>query len=362
MEVLEELTQTSSWYYAGFSALDRYFGTTSSEQQFIAVEGDLVTLAKAVPELDFPGIYHADAAAWIDGVRTYFTTFDPGSRRPQQSFRPLNLLYSPARERYIDPYDDYQAIRSEVLEPAPASYSPLHRLLDAAMAISRYSYTLAEPLTPVEPFPELPPETLRSVLTTILTGTSADRGMELLMEHGFVERYLPELMPMCSTSHSKEHHPEGGVWSHSVQTFRYRRGFDLRLTWALLLHDSGKPLAVPSEGRRFNGHAEIGARLARRILRRLNFPQEFIDDVSWLIERHMFPGALHKLPTFRTARLMDNRLFPLLLELYRCDLVSTYRGPDGYYRACKIYRDFLRNNANPYRDASGKKLIRLYVE
>jgi poly(A) polymerase len=95
---------------------------------------------------------------------------------------------------------------------------------------------------------------------------------------------------------------------------------------------------------------------------RLGFEQEFIDDVVWLVQKHMFPGALHKLPSFRTSRLMAHRLFPLLLELYRCDLVSTYRGPDGYYRACKIYRDFLRNNANPYRDAAGKKLIRLYVD
>lgn len=362
MEVLEELAQTSVWYYSSFSALDRYFGVSTTEQQFISVEGDLVTLAKAIPELDFPGVHFADAAAWIDGVRTYFTVFDEGTRHPRQSFRPLNLLYSPARERYIDPYDDYEAIRTDALEPTDAATSPLRMLLDAAMAVSRYGYALPRQLPSVTTFPQLPTETLRSVFTTIMTGELADRGMDALFDSGFIEAYLPELVPMHTTDHSKEHHPEGGVWSHSVQTFQYRRSRDLRLTWALLLHDSGKPHAVPSEGRRFDGHAEIGASLARRLLRRLEFEPPFIDDVVWLIHKHMFPGALHKLPSFRTSRLMAHRLFPLLLELYRCDLISTYRGPDGYYRACKIYRDFLRNDANPYRDAAGKKLIRLLVD
>jgi poly(A) polymerase len=59
---------------------------------------------------------------------------------------------------------------------------------------------------------------------------------------------------------------------------------------------------------------------------------------------------------------MADERFPILLELYRCDLESTYRGPDGYYRACKIYRDYLKNEANPFRSADGKKLVRLFVD
>ena len=59
---------------------------------------------------------------------------------------------------------------------------------------------------------------------------------------------------------------------------------------------------------------------------------------------------------------MADPLFPVLLELYRCDLESTFRGPNPYYRACKIYRSYLKNSANPYRSAEGKKLVRLYVD
>jgi poly(A) polymerase len=362
MKALQELEQSTRWYYASFSALDRYFGIDNPHLSFVAVEGDLVTLAKSVSSLDFPGVYNADAATWSDGKRVYFRCVEPGGRPPAQSYSILNFHYESAEKRYLDPYDDYRALRGKELRPTAQTYEPLHRLFDGAIATARYPHRLESDPAPVQLFPELTDETLRMVLTSVLTGPHADEGIELLRGHGFVEAYLPELVAMRGTSHSKEHHPEGDVWTHSIETFRYRRTADLTLTLALLFHDSGKPIAVPKEGRRFNGHAEIGAKLASRILRRLGFDKTIVDDVYWLVQKHMFPGAIHKLPTFRTERLMSHRLFPLLLELYRCDLESTYRGPEGYYRACKVYRDFLKHQANPFRDAEGKKLVRLYVD
>jgi len=130
----------------------------------------------------------------------------------------------------------------------------------------------------------------------------------------------------------------------------------------LLLHDSGKPAAPTTATRKFDGHAEIGAKIASRLLRRLEFADSVVEDVRWLVHKHMFPSALHVLPSFRTNRLMADPLFPVLLELYRCDLESSYRGPDPYYRACRVYRAYLKNSANPFRDLDGKKLVRLYVD
>ncbi len=362
MDPLAGLQVDAPVYLASFSALDRYFDRPEQPIIFAAIEGDIVTLAKSVPDLDFPGIRFGDAATWHEGRRIYFTCVEPESKPKRESFRPLNLLYDPSRDSYLDPYDDYPAIRSDLLEQTDEPIEPINRLMDAAITLSRYPKKLQDRLPPVDRFPDLPTESLRVLLTSILTGAYAHVGLGLLAEHGFVSHYLPELEGMDETKHSKEHHPEGDVWTHSLETFRYRRTLDLTLTLALLLHDSGKPLATPNGHKRFDGHAELGARLARRLLGRLGFAESIVDDVNWLVTKHMFPGALHKLPTFRTERLMADERFPMLLELYRCDLESTYRGPDGYYRACKIYRDFLKNDANPYRSADGKKLVRLYVD
>lgn len=362
VDSLADLRTKTAWYFSSFSALDRYFGLPEQPVAHITIEGDLVALARVVPNLEFPGVRHADAAVWDGERRVYFQCIEPGSKPPLQTFRPLNLMYDPVRERFIDPYDDYRSLRSAHLDPTSEVYEPLHRLMDGAIAVARYPHVLSAELEPVSHFPEMSPETLRSLLAQILTGPFPEQGLRLLDRHGFVDAYLPELTRMKGTAHSKEHHPEGDVWNHSLETFRYRRSQDLRLTLGLLLHDSGKPLAVPKAGRRFDGHAEIGAKLAARLLRRLGFEEQLVDDVHWLVSKHMFPGALHVLPTFRTERLMADERFPVLLELYRCDLESTYRGPDGYYRACKIYRDVMRHRSNPYRSADGKKLVRLYVD
>jgi poly(A) polymerase len=228
---------------------------------------------------------------------------------------------------------------------------------------ARYNFTIAPASLPgLDGVYDLPVDYERKLLVDVLTGRYAWRGFELLMETGFVDRYWPELAPMNSTNHSKEFHPEGNVWSHSLETLKYRKTRDPLLSVALLLHDSGKPYAGRTKDRAFSDHAGIGARLARDFLDRLEFSREFRDSVAWLVEQHMLPGVLHTLPVHRTRMAMRNTLFPVLLELFRCDLSSTFEGPEGYYRACNTYRRFLKNDENPFRSADGKKLVQLYVE
>jgi poly(A) polymerase len=363
VSALADLHQTVPWYYASFSALDRYFRQTEQPVEHVAVHGDLISLAKALPNLDFPGVPYADAAMWDDTTRVYFRCIDDPSKPEPQPFRMQNILYDPRGDRYLDPYDDYRSLRGDVLEATGEPYDPLRRLMDAAVAVSRYPHALAEDAVPGVPrFAPLSAEAQRTLLSSILTGQYPWKGLALLRDHGFVAEYWPELASMAGTEQSKDHHPEGDVWTHSLETFRYRRSRDLVLTLGLLLHDSGKPQAKRAGGNRFDRHAEIGAGLATKLLRRLEFPNETVESVRWLVHKHMFPGALHALPTFRTERLMADPLFPLLLELYRCDLESSYRGPSAYYRACKIYRAYIRNSNNPYRTSEGKKLVKLYVD
>jgi poly(A) polymerase len=229
--------------------------------------------------------------------------------------------------------------------------------------MSRYNYDFDPGHTAAaRPAEKPPPEYQRIILTDILTGMFPWKGMQFLADCGLLDVLWPELSGLDKTDHSKEFHPEGNVWEHSLESFRYRKVPDLTLTLALLLHDAGKPSARKSREKAFDGHAEIGARIARKFLRRLVFPESIVSDVVFLVKHHMIPGAMQRLPLYRTEKLMSKEIFPLLLELYRCDLSSTYRGPDGFYRACKIYRNFLRYRKNPYRTNEGKKLARLYVE
>jgi len=117
----------------------------------------------------------------------------------------------------------------------------------------------------------------------------------------------------------------------------------------------GKPDALGTQERPYDRHAELGAELAASFLRRLGFPQSLVQEVGFLVRYHMMPGALKKLPLYRSEKIMDSPLFPRLLELYRADLSPSYGSPEGYYEACQEYRTYLRNKANPYRRSDGSK-------
>jgi poly(A) polymerase len=93
-------------------------------------------------------------------------------------------------------------------------------------------------------------------------------------------------------------------------------------------------------------------------LERLGFGSPLIADIYYLVKNHMLPAALPRLPLIRTQEIMESPLFPTLMELYRCDESSSFKGLDGYYESSASYQAYLRNRRNPYRSADGKKLGR----
>lgn len=362
MDALQTLREAEiAHYYTYISVLDRYFRRQYSPNVYVYTPASLVELAKVLPNLRYPHLDSWDAA--VDEERTvYFRCGESATPDLPVSFPVLGLYYDPVGDVFHDPHDAYERLRADTIR-ASGDVGPLQTLIDGAVLLSRYPYEHAD-LGAGEPtaIDRIPVEKQRMILADILSGESPWDGLELLLEEGFVDAYWPDLASMDSIDHTKDHHPEGNVWRHSLETLRYRKTRDLVLTLGLLFHDIGKPFATPTRDNVFDKHANIGASIARRFLRKLEFPEDLVEDVGWLVWNHMFPGALHRLPVGRTESLMSSPLFPILLELYRCDLSSSYRGPEGYYRACRIYRSFLKNRANPFRASDGKKLVKLYVE
>jgi poly(A) polymerase len=226
--------------------------------------------------------------------------------------------------------------------------------------------------------PEGPPpqkEEQRTLLCGLLCSPNPGLGLEFLKYGGFLAEFWPELAQLDDVDHSKEFHPEGNVWKHTLETFRYRKSgdrksskpglggtkksYDLCLSLGLLLHDVGKASAESSGNHRFEGHAELGAREARRFLERLGFEPSLIADVYYLVRNHMLPAALPRLPLTRTEEILESPLFPILLELYRCDESSSFKGLDGYYESSAAYQSYLKYRRNPYRSADGKKFSRM---
>ncbi|GAB4364489.1 MAG: hypothetical protein Kow009_01220 [Spirochaetales bacterium] len=364
LTALEELKRAGiPFWYEGVSALDRYYKVPNRPFLYVMVEGSLVDLAKVLPGLQYPGRDHVDAEyPQPDGEVVYFRCMENRDSRwtPGPFF---SLLYDPSEGKYLDPEGVYGYLRKKRLGPAE-----LGSLLgyEAALLMARYGFQIeqdgneppAEAMTSTEASP-LDVATQKDLLSLVLTGKHAAAGLQYLLRAGYLHRYWPELEVLKDVSHSKEYHPEGDVWDHTTETFTYRKNEDLAISLALLLHDVGKPHAQTLEGRRFDRHAEIGTRIASQFLRRLGFEESLIHKVLFLVRNHMMPGALKILPIYRVEKVLESEWFPELLEVYRCDLSSTFRGPDGYYEACKIYRSYLRNKKNPFRTSEGKKIQRV---
>ena len=83
-----------------------------------------------------------------------------------------------------------------------------------------------------------------------MTGRAPEKGLRLLHDAGIVASWWPEMAAMAGVPQSKEHHPEGDVWEHTLATFAHRKVPDLVLSLGLLLHDAGKPRATPQDGKR----------------------------------------------------------------------------------------------------------------
>ena len=139
-------------------------------------------------------------------------------------------------------------------------------------------------------------ERVRDELNKLLLSDHPVLGLRVLVDTGLAERVLPEL-PALQLERD-EHHRHKDVYEHSLTVLeqaielehRLEQRPDLTIRLAALLHDIGKPRT-----RRFTGdgtvtfhhHDVVGAKLARKRMRALRYPNEITDDVAMLVELHL---------------------------------------------------------------------------
>ncbi len=344
-------------FYTSYSALDRFFKVSEPGPVYLLTDSSLINLARTFDDLRYPQSFFADAVVDHNHVSYFFRCYEESDPLPPVAFPVQELLYDPGRDVFLDPRGIYRELRRDTLSMNADPAAPLFLLSEAARLVSRYHYRADSEACREFSLPEPSAELQRELLISILSGRRPDKGLSLLYSSGFIEAFWPELHELSFIPHIKDYHPEGNAWEHTLETFKYRKECDLTLSLGLLLHDVGKPASTGTMEKPFDGHAEVGEEIARRFLKRLGFPAKLIREVAFLVRHHMLPPALKRLPLYRTRKIMDSGLFPLLLELYRADLSASYWNQDGYYDACRVYRSFLKNKLNPYRREDGKKQV-----
>lgn len=141
-------------------------------------------------------------------------------------------------------------------------------------------------------------ERVQVELTKLLMGTNPSAGLQVLVDTGLADIVLPEVPALALEI--DEHHRHKDVYQHSLTvlaqaidletTHEPASGPDLVLRLAALLHDIGKPRTRKFEeggGVSFHHHEVVGAKMTRKRLKALRYPNEVIDDVSKLVELHL---------------------------------------------------------------------------
>ena len=175
-------------------------------------------------------------------------------------------------------------------------------------------------------------ERVRDELTRMLTEGHARRAFELLDESGLLREVLPEIVKLHGVAQPPEYHPEGDVWVHTMMLLEHLQpGASPTLAWGMLLHDVGKPATFqppnpqkPGDRIRFNGHVEVGVRVAEEILRRLRFSGDDCAQILALVKHHMQFGDVKAMKQSTLKRFLRLPKFEEHLALHRADCLSAH--------------------------------------
>ena len=208
-------------------------------------------------------------------------------------------------------------------------------------------------------------ERIREELTRMLTEGHARRAFELLDTSGLLGHVLPEATRMHGVEQPPDWHPEGDVWTHTMILLeKLPPHATPTLAWGALLHDIGKPATYhldhtgPTPRIRFNGHVEVGVRIAEVILRRLRFSNDDTAQILALIQHHMRFGDVPHMRESTIKRFLRLPQFDEHLGLHWLDC-SACHGRLGIWQQMKArFEAEPEPDTRPHLLVTGRDLIR----
>ena len=207
------------------------------------------------------------------------------------------IAYDINNNEIIDPYGGLKDLSEGLIrtpDTADISFSddPL-RMLRACRFVSTHGFTPNNELFKaisknVERIEIVSTERIRDEFTKLLTGKDPSLGLKAFVESGLSELIMPELNELKIEVDPKHHHKD--VYEHTMVVLD-RVSPTLVSRMSALLHDIGKPKTKGIEDGKvhFRHHEVVGAKMSKKILKRLKYDNETIKKVSLLVENHLRP-------------------------------------------------------------------------
>jgi len=288
--------------------------------------------------------------------------YNPDSRKPEVCFGTVleddllrrdftinAMACHPLTGEIIDPFGGRQDLEAHLLravgnEPDKRFDEDPLRLLRGVRFAAQLDFTL-EPATrrsiarQAVKLQKISRERIRDEMNKLLVSANPAKGLDLLVELGLMEWIVPEVLALRGVSQQalKAIHTKD-VYAHVLRVVE-RSSPRLICRWSALLHDIAKPRTRTLEDGKvhFFGHEDVGAYMARDILKRLHFDRDFIESVSKIVRLHMRANAYTSDWTdggVRRLMLDSGNDLPDLLDLSQADITS--------YRADKVTRAVAR--------------------
>ena len=206
---------------------------------------------------------------------------------------------------FVDPFGGLDALRARELRTPGApevsfSDDPL-RILRAARFTAKLGLFVAPDVRAAmtamaDRLEIVSAERITGELTKLMLTPDPAAGIDLLVQTGVADLVLPEVSNL--RMEVDEHHRHKDVYQHSLTVLRqaidleprYGLQDDLVVRLAAILHDIGKPktrMPLPGGKVAFHHHEVVGAKLTRKRLAALRFPNDVVRDVSQLVELHL---------------------------------------------------------------------------
>jgi poly(A) polymerase len=267
---------------------------------------------------------------------------DPREDVERRDFTINGMMLDPVTNQILDfvgGRDDLKAgIVRAIGDPERRFAEDKLRMLRAVRFAARFDYKI-DPAT-MAAIQHLAPkirqvscERVREELTKMLTEGRARRAFELLDTSRLLPEVLSEIAAMKGVEQSPQYHPEGDVFVHTLLLLeKLPAGCSKTLAWGALLHDVGKPptFRVAPDRIRFDGHVDIGVKMAAEICRHLRFSNDETDQILALIDNHMRFADVQRMKQSTLKKFLRLPAFDEHLELHRIDCLSSHGQLDSY--------------------------------
>ena len=307
--------------------------------------------------------------AYSDGRRPDAVRFvvDPALDAQRRDFTINGLMEDPLTGKILDFVNGEADLRAAIVraigDPALRFHEDHLRMLRAVRFAARLKFSI-EPATlagiqqQAGFIGRISAERIRDEIVRILTEGNARRGFELLDATGLLAFGLPQVKAFQGVAQPPEYHPEGDVWTHVLIMLDNLQHPSPTLALGALLHDVGKPPTFRIADRiRFDGHAEVGAQMTKKMLSGLKFSSDDVDRVTSLVANHMRFKDVRQMRLSTLKRFLCLPHFDEHLELHRLDCLASNGYTDSYEYVQAKLAEMDSEELRPARLIDGHDLI-----